>query len=268
MQDTMKTTLLVGVLVAIAGPARADLVATANGLGVYDTVNNVTWTSDGNLFKTQAAGYAGGASAFVSAVIAASGGVIHDTPNGYDTVPNSGTHVLDANDFQAAGGGLSWWGAQAWVHYLNVIGYGGSTQWALPTTVDSPSSNGGSGGSAAPPTSSSQLAQLFYGGLGQRAGFGIDTIHTGAYALFSNLQVNGVYWSATESSANFANAWSYGPGSGYQIADAKYAADSAIAVTNGQLAAVPLPGSAWLLGSSLLGLAGVVGRRAAGIRAA
>ena len=68
-------TYFVGLTAAVAlllsTGAQAALVSTAGGLGVYDTVNNVTWTSDGNLFGTQAASYSDGASAFVAAVIAA-----------------------------------------------------------------------------------------------------------------------------------------------------------------------------------------------------
>jgi len=77
---------------------------------------------------TQAAGYSGGAAAFVLAMIADSGGVIHDTPNSYDP---SGTYTLSASDFVTSGtyaGTMDYWGARAWVNYLAATNYGGSNQ--------------------------------------------------------------------------------------------------------------------------------------------
>lgn len=75
----------------------------------------------------------------INSIISASGGVIHDTPNPYDP---SGTYTLSSNDFNTTNGTMTWWGAMAWVNYLNARNYGGSTQWALPTIVDNSSSSG------------------------------------------------------------------------------------------------------------------------------
>ena len=50
------------------------------------------------------------------------GGVIHDS---------LGTHTLSsASDF-AAGGQVSWWGAKAYMNYLNSINYNGVNSWRL-----------------------------------------------------------------------------------------------------------------------------------------
>ena len=247
--------------------AQASLVATAGGLGVYDNVNNVTWTSDANLMATQAASYSGGASAYVAAVIAASGGVINDTPNDVDTPSNSGTYTLSANDFITSGanaGMMSWFGAKAWVNYLNVTNYAGTNTWALPTTVDSNSNFGyPNGASGNPAQSSSQMAQLLYGGLGQVAGSSITTTHNSSYALFSQVQ-NYVYWSGAEYSAYPLYAWYFTTDDGYNGYGNKVDPDVvkryALAVSPGQvgeLSAVPVPGAAWLLGSGLMGLAGL-----------
>ena len=165
---TMRTNVLTALLGVGAGlvamSAQAGLVSTDGGLGVYDTTNNVTWTSNANLFATQAASYSAGAAAFVSAVIADSGGVIHDTPNSYDP---SGTYTLSAGDFNTSTGTVDYWGARAWVNFLDATNYGGSNHWALPTTVDNNASAGyPSGGAGDSAQSSSQLARLFYGGLG------------------------------------------------------------------------------------------------------
>jgi hypothetical protein len=248
--------------------AHASLISTDGGLGVYDTTNNVTWTSNANLMATQAASYGGGSAAFVSAVIADSGGVIHDSPNDYDP---SGTYTLSASDFNTSSGKMDYWGALAWVNYLNVTNYGGSNQWALPTTVDSDASGGFPDGNGSDPAqSTSQLAELFYGGLGLVAGQSITTTHNGAYALFSNLEANG-YWSGTEYSvapgtpffrAGPDYGWVFGGGSGSQSNDYKSLDFYALAVASGQVSPVPLPDSAWLLASGLLGLTGLARRKA------
>jgi len=248
----------VGLMLSVS--VKAELVSTAGGLGVYDTVNNVTWTSDGNLFATQAASYSGGSSAFVAAVIAASGGVIYDTPNIYDTVPNSGNYSLLESDFITSGpytGTVSWWGAQAWVNYLNAISYAGTSTWTLPTSVDRDSSYG-----YPPSQSTSQLAQLFYGGLGEVVNSPITSTHNSSYALFTNLQ-SYVYWSGTEYSAIPDNAWYLNTVFGDQSFTNKRGKFSeggngyALAVSLGQISAVPVPGAALLLGSGLIGLLGL-----------
>ncbi len=92
--------------------------------------------SDGAYFLTQAEG-SGNAGEFVDAIIAAAGGVVDYTPNSLDTPAKSGRHVPSAEDFHHAGaidGRLTWFGAQAWINYLNVTNYQGYSDWRLPTT--------------------------------------------------------------------------------------------------------------------------------------
>jgi hypothetical protein len=262
--------------------ANATLSSVAGGIGVYDSVTNLTWTSDANLFMTQATNYTNGScgaagstscfNAFVSVVIAASGGVIHDTANSYDTPPNSGTYFLSAADFSTATSGpLTWFGALAWVHYLNAINYGGSNQWALPTTVDNNASSGyPDGASGDPALSSSQMAQLFYGGLGQSAGVPIATAHNASFSLFSNFQAFAL-WSATEYSPFpqlYSNSWTFGPASGSQASNFKVNRYGALAESPGQLGSTSSVSSAsdaplplWALAALGAGMVGVASRR-------
>jgi hypothetical protein len=267
MRTNCMTALFGAAAALVTMNARAALVSTDGGLGVYDTTNNVTWTSNADLMATQAASYGGGSAAFVAAVIADSGGVIYDTPNGYDTVPFSGVYTLSASDFNttpgSTDGAMDWWAAQAWVHYLNVTDYGGSSRWTLPSTVDNETSsrgfpNGLSGtldGYNFIPQSTSQLAQLFYGSLGQVAGSSITTTHSANYSLFSN--VENTYWSGTEDSAEPLYAWYFDPENGIQaygkLLDKDYV--FALPVSTGEVSAVPEPGAAWLLLSGLVGFA-------------
>jgi hypothetical protein len=265
-------TALMGVGAALmAMAAQAQLVSTDGGLGVYDPSLNVTWTSNADLMATQAASYSGGATAFVAAVIADSGGVINDTPNTLDSpTSKSGMYTLSSNDFNTSGGQMTWWGAEAWVNYLNVTDYGGSNQWALPTTVNSPNSGGTN--HIPPSTGSSQMAELFFGELGQSQiddpiamTQPITETHNSSFSLFSNVK-DDFYWSGTQNTNSIAtgptNAWFFNSLHGSQNADLKSETFYALAVSPGEVSAVPEPPAAWLLGIGLLGVVGLRRRQA------
>ena len=213
--------------------AHAALILTDGGQGVYDTVADLTWVSNGNLLKAQADGYPGGPAAYFAAVIAASNGSVAEIPNAYDGY--TGSYTLSASDFFPVqnNGGMTWWGAQAWVHYLNVTNYGGSNQWSLPSTVDANTSLMYPDGIGADPSpSTSQMAQLFYGNLGQVAKAPILNHHNANYSLFSNLQDN-AYWSGTEYAANPGGAWTFATAGGLQNVPYKEGGAFAIAVSKG-----------------------------------
>ncbi|MDD2661515.1 MAG: PEP-CTERM sorting domain-containing protein [Methylococcales bacterium] len=239
-----KTSYAVALLSAASLNAHAVLTTVDNGLGVYSSVSNVTWTSDANLLGTMETQQ--GSSTVINAIIAANGGVIHDTPNIYD----NGTYTLSFSDFNGNGTGTAdWWGAQAFVHYLNSIDYGNSSQWALPT------SNGTYGYDG---TAGDQLGQLFYSELGGTASSLIPT-----NSHFTNEQTY-AYWSSTVYSGSPLGAWFFNTGHGFQYHYYKGYQLYAWAVSPGQVNAVPEPGVVWLFGTGLLGLLGMKRRGHAG----
>ncbi|AEF99211.1 DUF1566 domain-containing protein [Methylomonas methanica] len=219
----------------------AALSSVDNGLGVYASGMDATWTSDANLLGTLeanaiASGDAG-AGNLISAIIDASGGVIHDTPNPYD----NGTYALSVSDFFTGGtfvqGRTTWWGAQAFVNYLNSIEYGNSNQWALPTS-----------NAVADYDNGSQLGALFYDELGGTADNNIPI-----NSLFSN-QITDQYWSGTEYALNPVFAWKFNNSNGYQNVSGK---DALFYVWAVRPSAVPLPSALWMFGTGILALVGL-----------
>ena len=221
--------------------AKADLVDNGNGL-IYDTAQNITWTQDANLLATMEANDPN----LVNEIIAASNGVIYDTPNVFD----NGTYTLSAADF-AGGGTVDWWGAQAFIGYLNSINYDGSSQWALPNTPAAVAVQGLSYN-----TTGSDLGELFYNELGGVAGASIQT------NVFNNVQ-SYIYWSDTETMSNPLNSLTFDASNGLQNLGNKVGLYFAWAVSPGNvgaainIAAVPVPGAIWLFGSGIFGLLGI-----------
>jgi hypothetical protein len=128
-------------LVAVAilsGPvvAKAALIAVDGGLLVNDPDANLTWVSDANLMATQVDA-SGNAATFVETVINDSGGTITSA---------QGVHTLSIDDFvttnglNTSKGQMTWYGAQAWVHYLNVTKYQGYSNWRLPAAAEAATS--------------------------------------------------------------------------------------------------------------------------------
>ena len=74
---------------------------------------------------------------------------------------------------------------------------------------------------------------------------------------FNNLQADD-YWSGTEYSLHPYYAWFFGFNDGFQGRDGKYQFDwLALAVRPGEVSAVPVPATVFLLASGLLGLVGL-----------
>ncbi|QWF72240.1 DUF1566 domain-containing protein [Methylomonas paludis] len=226
--------------------AQANLYITGGGLGVYDSGINATWTRDANLLGSWEGAYQSTSyNNIVTAIINASSGVIHDTPNGFDP---TGTYTLTAADF-GSGGTVDWWAGLAFVNYLDTQHYAGSSQWALPSTPDTVPSYGYN-------QTDSQLGELFYNELGGTAS---NPIPSGP---FSNVQ-SLAYWSGTEFTANPSLAptpylaWNFLSYNGFQDINFKNAQFSVWAVSPGSIAAVPEANIIYLFGTGLLGLLGL-----------
>lgn len=114
---------------AIAG--LTAYTAAGNQRVVYDNVTDITWTGDANLYGTMHANNPDLVNTIIDTI-----GSISDTANHFDTPANSGAHTLTSADFDV--NLLSWYGAQAFVKYLNSINYVGSQLWALPTVGANP----------------------------------------------------------------------------------------------------------------------------------
>jgi hypothetical protein len=103
---------------------------------------------------------------------------------------------------------------------------------------------------------------MFYNVLGGVAFSDIDVTHNANYDLFSNIQT--AYWAGTERADATTSAWTFNFDGGEQrsfnkTVDVLYA----WAVHDGDVSAVPIPATAWLFGSGLLGLVGIARRKKA-----
>ncbi len=259
-----------------ATSAHASLnVPAGNSLVVNDTDLNVAWTQDANLFKTQAAAD----SNLVTTILGL-------TPSVTDGL--LGTYTLSASDFNTSTGAMNWWGAQAWVNYLNNTSYAGLTDWRLPQinpvngiSLQFPASYDGTTdrgfNSSLVNSTASELAHLYYNELGNTALFNTSgQFQAGAGVTnsgpFTNLQ-GSVYWFGAENTTDPNNnmAWVFATAHGGQGAAPKINQLATWnylgwAVRPGQVSSVPVPGAVWLMGSALVGLLGVGRRNASTLR--
>jgi hypothetical protein len=214
----------------------------ANGVDlVYSSVSNITWTKDANLLGSLETAL--GFNTVVNAIIAASP-TINDAANGFDTPANSGHHTASVSDFNSSSLGLtSWFGAKAFISYLNSQNYGGSDQWRLPNVGTNPQYGFNLSGS--------ELSELFYRELS-----GTPHSNIPISATFNNEQYY-AYWSGKEATPDPLQAWRFSTSVGNQDYYPKNLQWYAWAVTPGQVAAVPVPAAVWLFGSGLLGLLGL-----------
>jgi len=152
--------------------------------------------------------------------------------------------------------------ANAWAASLVIDGVGG---WRLPTTVqpDASCTSQTGGLSLGYSCTGSEMGHLFYSELGGWAGYTITAYHSSNYYLFSNLRTDKFYWSSTVMASDPTREWSFGFATGYQYPywPSNTTTFYALAVHDGDVAAVPVPAAIWLFGSGLAGLFGFTRRR-------
>ena len=220
--QTLLAAVILGTSLFTATQANATLISALSGQVVNDTDRNITWLANANLAASNTFGVAG------------------INPDGY----------------------MRWYTAQSWIGAMNTANYLGYHDWRLPTTLQPDASCGTQfgGDSYGYNCTGSEMGHLFYTELGGVAGSSILTTHNTNLALFQNVQ-SYYYWSGTEYAPDTTSAWLFNPGNGGQGSGYKGNPLFALAVRPGQVAAVPVPAAAWLLGSGLLGLIGVARRR-------
>ncbi|MBI3367027.1 MAG: DUF1566 domain-containing protein [Burkholderiales bacterium] len=198
-------------LAATALPAHAALVALGGGL-VQDTDRHISWAGDANLLATMR----GADSGLIDAIKALS-----------PTITAGGqTHTLVDGDFSAAGassrffGLASWWGALAFVSYVNhTTGLGGYHDWRLPASLQPDASCEFDRTGGAYPLSSghhcrgSELGHLFYDELGGSDDVSIASSHNASFDLFSHVFTD--YWTGTPSPTP-GGAWYFVTDNGIQ----------------------------------------------------
>lgn len=246
--------LSLGLLTSIQ--ANATLVGyNANSVDlVHSSVSNVTWTKDANLLGSLIASSGDQNMNGVKDVI---DHIIDLSPSVLVSPYGSDLYFLTANDF-SNNGTTTWFGANAFINYLNNISYAGSSSWYLPTKVFFDYADGYSTQNNGV-VKGEELVELYYG---ESVTSGDNTNPGGK---FINAPEEFGYWTGTEE--NDTDAWSVLLPDGYQtISDKSGNMFFARAVTAGLVATVsPVaePKAAWLFVFGLLGLIGLTCRKPA-----
>lgn len=117
---------------------------------VFIPERNFTLTRDANLFRTQATHYAGPFSSLVAEIISEVGSI-------------EGRQLI-ASDFNVASGGMRWYGAVAWITWLNRKNFAGASNWRLWTP--DPACGGRPGDPGLTPCPNGELGYI-YSSIGQ-----------------------------------------------------------------------------------------------------
>jgi hypothetical protein len=258
-----------GLLVGILSSGAQASLTTITSQDIYLVKDNVThyfWSSNANLLGTLESQQ--GYNTVVNAIIAAnpvvgSNHVVYDTANSLDTQPNTGVYVLSSADFQPDGH-ANWFGAQAFINYLNKIDYAGSDKWQLP------------GAGANPQTgyniTSNDLGELYYNELNRVAWSTVINTYgilgdgsyqtAGPVGPFINAHTF-KYWENQEFVDTKGvdqtpySAWAFQADKGYQDNNTKVNQYYVWPEAPEQSFSLPLPGAQWLMLSGLLAVLGL-----------
>lgn len=200
-----------------------------------------------------------------AALVDRGGGLIYDDDRDITWLSNAnyGAGSVYDDGFLTTDGAMTWQSAVSWaanLSYYDSVRDFTFTDWRLPATPPPPDN-----GCTIPPISggtgctASELGHMYYGELGGTFVNPAVPSSVPGPGPFTNLQADG-YWSGTEFDATFAWVLNFGF-SGQQAADQKILGYYAWAVRDGDVAAIPAPGAAWLLGTGLLALIGRARRR-------
>lgn len=247
----------------------------------YDTDLNITWMKDANLFATQYTANPNAAAAIVAGTPTFADpvwGPAFDPATGLYPVTTDAdlTNPNATSAGAAVDGAMSWFGAQAWINSLNAQNYGGYSDWRLPKVSPQNGTGFAIGGAFDGSTDdgyriaspNSELSHVFYATLGNSAGVDLQgnaiggggLLNSGPFVHFKN----DLYWYGTDT-PDVGQAWAFQNGTGNQTnaSDKPFTYAYAFAVRPGDIAAVPIPGAIWLLGSAMAGLS-IIGRRRKG----
>jgi uncharacterized protein (TIGR03437 family) len=174
------------VLAAASLTAAPALILSADGLTVYDSVNNITWLADANLAATNRFGL--------------------PSCNG------SSSKQTCANP----SGSVNYQAAVAWVAGMNGANYLGHNNWQLPTTplIDSNCGKTGPNGASFGFGCTAGALDAMYNELGLKSPNTAVPVSTSMAGPFSNLQPY-LYWSGSQGSSpaqgnatfSFATGW-------------------------------------------------------------
>lgn len=171
-----------------------------------------------------------------SAHAALQGRDLNGSPNSFEAYYDTDldiTWLADAN----VNGPMTWADANTWAVNLSVVdtfNHLTYDNWRLPTALNQDLTGPCFGFNCA----SSEMGHLFYSELGGVAGQFIMNSSDPDLAKFTNLLAEG-YWSGTEYTPDTSNAWLFSFHYSDQVVDAKYSGFYAIAVSPGDVAAVP-----------------------------
>lgn len=259
MTVTIKKALFAASMTLLSFNAQAALSSyTTNGIDlVYSSVSDVTWLKNGNLLGSMIASQ--GYDNVIDSIIAASP-TITSTPSDFDGL--TGTYNISRADFpdNDSGSGLplgftNWFGAMAFVNYLNAINYAGHNQWRLPTASADIYSNSDGVAAQNGVIAGEEYAELYYNELGRS----YNQSTTTPTLYFENEQERG-YWTGTEYPTDSNGAVVFSLRNGVQGFSYKGYSSYAWVVTSGQVASIPEPESITMLLAGL-GMLGIAVRR-------